>query len=394
MAACCRTSTNAARMRWHRNRGPVMIRSRSLALATAAAAVLLMTAHADAGGQQAQQQQQPQPPATGDQQSFRFKTGVELINVTATVTDENGRFVSGLGKDDFRVYQDEQLQTVTHFNNERVPVSLGIVLDTSGSMEGEKMNAAREALNGFLDQLNDPDDEVFLYRFDNHPVLVEGWTKDKRRLSYALSRMQPRGGTALYDAVADAVPLAQSGHNRKKAIVIISDGNDTSSRTDVQSLKRMIREAEVLVYAIGIDSQSEFGGWIPGGFGRFQRPRTPRFPIPFPFPMPGGGGRNPPPPSPPSMPSPNPRSGGRMDDRGNAFALREITDDSGGRTEIVRSTRDLNPATTGIADELSRQYYLGYEATGVKDGKWHPIRVEVKNVNYRVRARKGFVATP
>jgi Ca-activated chloride channel family protein len=347
----------------------------------------------------AQSGQQDQQPATNEQQqSFRFKTGVELINVTATVTDENGRFVSGLHKEDFRVYQDNELQEVTHFNNERVPVSLGIVLDTSGSMEGEKMNAAREALNSFLDQLNDPDDEVFLYRFDNHPVLVEGWTHDKRRLSYALSRIQPRGGTALYDAVADALPLAQSGQNRKKAIVIISDGNDTSSRTDVQSLKRMIREAEVLVYAIGIDSQSEFGF---GGFSRFQgatrfqRPRGPRFPVPFPFPIPGGGGRNPPPSNPPSYPpSPNPRSGGRMDDRVNAFALREITDDSGGRTEIVRSTRDLNPATSGIADELSRQYYLGYSANGPKDGKWHAIRVEVRNASYHVRARKGFVATP
>jgi Ca-activated chloride channel family protein len=371
-----------------------MTRRRSLALATAAVAVLLMNAHATArGGQQDQQQQQPT--GNGEQQSFRFKTGVELINVTATVTDVNGRFVSGLHKEDFRVYQDNELQNVTHFNNERVPVSLGIVLDTSGSMEGEKMNAAREALNSFLDQLNDPDDEVFLYRFDNHPTLVEGWTRDKRRLSYALSRMVPRGGTALYDAVADAVPLAQSGHNRKKAIVIISDGNDTSSRTDVQSLKRLIREAEVLVYAIGIDSQSEFGGWLPGGFGRFQRPRTPRFPVPFPFPIPGGGGRNPPPSPPPNYPSPNPRSGGgRMDDRVNAFALREITDDSGGRTEIIRSTRDLNPATSGIADELSRQYYLGYAASGQKDGRWHAIRVEVKNGNYHVRARKGFVATP
>ena len=369
-----------------------MTRSRSFALATAAVAMLLMNVHANARGGQQDQQQQPN---NSDQQSFRFKTGVELINVTATVTDENGRFVSGLQKEDFRVYQDNELQNVTHFNNERVPVSLGILLDTSGSMEGEKMNAAREALNSFLEQLNDPEDEVFLYRFDNHPTLVEGWTRDKRRLSYALSRMQPRGGTALYDAVADAIPLAQSGHNRKKALVIISDGNDTSSRTDVQSLKRMIREAEVLVYAVGIDTQNEFGGWIPGGFGRFQRPRTPRFPIPFPFPIPGGGGgRTPPPSPPPSYPSPNPRSGGRMDDRVNAFALREITDDSGGRTEIIRSTRDLNPATTGIADELSRQYYLGYAATGPKDGKWHAIRVDVKNATYHVRARKGFVSTP
>src|SRR3954465_3254176 len=368
-----------------------MRRSRSLALAAAVLAVLLMNAHADAQGGQ---QDQPQSKNT-EQQSFRFKTGVELINVTATGIDETGRFVSGLHKEDFRVYQDNALQEVTHFTNERVPVSLGIVLDTSGSMEGEKMIAAREALNSFLDQLNDPDDEVFLYRFDNHPVLVERWTHDKRKLSYELARIQPRGGTALYDAVADAVPLAQTGHNRKRALGIISDGNDTSSRTDIQSLKRIIREAEVLVYAIGIDSQNDFGGFFPGRFSghNFQRPRGPRFPVPFPFPIPGGGGRNPPPP-PPNYPTPNSRSGGRMDDRVNAFALREITDDSGGRTEIVRSTRDLNPATTGIADELSRQYYLGYEATGVKDGKWHPIRVEVKNVNYRVRARKGFVATP
>src|SRR6185312_3400638 len=128
-----------------------------------------------------------------------------------------------------------------------------------------------------------------------------------------------------------------------------------------------------------------------GGFGRFQRTR-PRFPIPFPFPMPGSGGRNPPPPSGPSSPSPNPRSGGRMDDRVNAFALREITDDSGGRTEIVRSTRDLNPATSGIADELSRQYYLGYAAPGEKDGRWHTIRVEVRDSSYHVRARRGYVA--
>lgn len=83
-----------------------------------------------------------------------------------------------------------------------------------------------------------------------------------------------------------------------------------------------------------------------------------------------------------------------MDDRVNVSALREITDDSGGRTEIVRGTRDLNPATASIADELSRQYYLGYPATGVKDGKWHAIRVDMRNGTYHVRARRGFIATP
>src|SRR5687768_3598532 len=125
--------------------------------------------------------QQPAPQDQQSNESFRFRTGVELINVTATVSDESGRFVSGLRKEDFRVYQDGELQEVTHFNSERVPVSLGIVLDTSGSMDGEKMRAARRALERFLSLLGS-DDEVFLYRFDTSPVLVEGWTTDRARL--------------------------------------------------------------------------------------------------------------------------------------------------------------------------------------------------------------------
>ena len=82
------------------------------------------------------------------------------------------------------------------------------------------------------------------------------------------------------------------------------------------------------------------------------------------------------------------------DDRVNVSALRDITDDSGGRTEVIRAARDLDPATAGIADELSKQYYLGYASTGVKDGRWHSIRVEVRDGRYHVRARRGFVATP
>jgi VWFA-related protein len=204
----------------------------------------------------------------------------------------------------------------------------------------------------------------------------------------------------MYDTVAEAVPLAQSGHHRKKALVLISDGNDTSSRTDIYSLKQLIRETEVLIYAIGIDSQTE-PGFLPIGIGQggMQRPRPqpPRLPIPLPFPIPGGGGRRPPPAGPPIYPPPSPggsHRGGGNDDRVNVAALRSITDDSGGRTEIVRTARDLDPATEGIADELSRQYYLGYSATGVKDGRWHTIRVELRNPNYHVRARRGFVATP
>jgi Ca-activated chloride channel homolog len=372
-----------------------MMTRKFIALVGVASAVLCAPTTARLGAQSQPQsapshqpaQQSPSKPAQENQDAFRFRTGVELINVNATVTDQNGRFVSGLQQDDFRVFQDDQPQPITHFNAERVPVSLGIVLDTSGSMEGEKMAAARDALNSFLAELNDPDDEVFLYRFDSIPTLVEGWTRDKRRLSYALDRIRPRGGTALYDAVADAIPLVQAGHNRKKALVIISDGNDTSSRTDIVSLKQLIRETEVLIYAIGIDSPNTFG-YFPSRLSQLQRP--PRMPTPWPFPIPGR--RNPPSQPPPSWPPGNHRN--PNDDRVNVTALREITDDSGGRTEIVRNTRDLDPATSGIADELSRQYYIGYPSTGAKDGRWHTIRVDVRNPAYHVRARRGFVATP
>jgi VWFA-related protein len=337
--------------------------------------------------------QQPQ-----DSQAFRFKTGVELINVTATVTDANGRFVSGLRKQDFRLFEDGQEQEITHFNAERVPVSLGLIVDTSGSMEGEKWLAARQALNRFLFELLDPGDEVFLYRFDNVPELVEGWTTDKQRIANALARIRPRGATSMYDAVADAIPLVQTGKHRKKALVIISDGNDTNSRTMIRELKQMIRETEVLVYAIGIDSQDTYmpmRRWPPSPLITEMQGQPPRMPVPMPFPMPGG--RRPPPRTPPpTVPPPinGPTAHGRLDDRVNVAALRDITDDSGGRTEIIRTPRDLDPATSGIADELSKQYYLGYPAQAKKDGQWHTIRVEVRSANYLVRARRGYIATP
>ena len=329
-------------------------------------------------------------PIAQQQDGFRFKSGVELINVTATVTDRSGRFYSRLTKDDFIVYEDNKPVEVTHFSAERTPVSLGIVVDTSGSMQGEKWGAAVNAIDRFLRMMSDELDEFFLYRFSANADLVADWTADRDRLASLLGRIHPNGGTAMYDAAAEAVPMAQSGQNRKKAIVIISDGNDTSSRVGVSEVKQVVRETEVLVYAVGIDGQGE---------PTFQRPTPPiqqpqpRLPIPFPFPGGGRGGRIP-------MPQPGgypPTSGRRsisMDDRVNVMALREITDDSGGRTEIVRDFRDLDPAVANIADELSQQYYLGYPSPGHRDGRWHTIRVELRDPSLKVRARKGYVATP
>ena len=335
----------------------------------------------------------------------KFRSGIELINVTATVADADGRFVPNLTQDDFVVFEDDQRVDVTQFSAERVPVSLGIALDTSGSMAGDKMKAARGAIARFVNDLLDRNDELFLYRFSNYPVLVQGWTRDRRDLLDPLYRLTPNGATAMYDAVAKAIPLAQMGLNQKKALVIISDGNDTTSRTEIRDLKEQIRQSEVLVYAVGIDS-------VGGEQVTRRTPITPpRVPIPIPQPFPGGprggfggGGRFPPSTPQPPIGGGNGGSGGTggtsgsfqgrgLDDRVNVSALRDMTDDSGGRTEIVRNPSDLDPATAGIADELSKQYYLGYQSPGKKDGRWHAIRVELKNRSYRVRARRGYTAS-
>lgn len=338
--------------------------------------------------------QQPEPSAQSPAPGFRFKSGVELINVNATVSDATGRFVAGLTQDDFIVYEDDQPQAVTHFSADRVPVSLGIVLDTSGSMDGAKIKAAQHALDRLLYDLLDPADEIFLYRFGDHPTLIQGWTTDRQLLTRALGRISAVGGTAMYDAVAQALALVPQAQHRKRALVVISDGNDTSSRLSLPAMKALIRESESLVYAIGLDCVADPDSRTP------QRPRFQRrgsIPIPIPLPFPPGRPRGIPAPPPrrrmPMPPPPVPGSGRDCSDPVDVTALRDVTDDSGGRAEIVRAPRDLDPATAGIADELSRQYYLGYLSPEKRDGRWHSIRVEVRNPRFRVRARRGYVAS-
>ncbi|MBI4265699.1 MAG: VWA domain-containing protein [Acidobacteria bacterium] len=313
------------------------------------------------------------------QEGFTFRSGVELINVTATVTDGEGRFVSGLRREDFTIYEDGERQEITHFSNERVPVSLGMALDASGSMTPDKMSAARSAIDRFIYDLLGPDDELFFLEFANRPRLMQDWTDDRRAISRAVARVSPTGGTALYDAIADALPSAQAGRHTKKALLVISDGNDTSSTISIPELRQLIRESEVLVYALGVDGTAPVQRSGP----------TIQLPIPLPFPIPGRGG--------PQRPLPPIVGGGTRArtsaDRVNADALRQITDDTGGRTEIIRGFGDLDGATARIADELSRQYYLGYASPGKKDGRWHAIRVDVRDRRLAVRARRGYVAS-
>ena len=327
------------------------------------------------------------------QDGFKFKSGVDLVNVTATVTDDSGRFVPGLTKEDFTIFDNGQIQAITHFSSDRVPVSLGILLDTSGSMTDDKMNAAKAAINRFVTDLLGPEDELFFVEFADTAHLRQDWTTDRQKITRALRRAQAGGGTAMYDAIAESLPIARNGKHRKKALLLISDGNDTHSRTTVYDLRQAIRESEVLVYALGVDGQE-----LPRSiFPPQQQPPSTRPPTTTPFPIPGiGGGRR-------TFPQiviggggggsgrrPLPRGG---DSRVNADALRQLTDDSGGRTEIIQGFRNLDEATARIADELSRQYSLAFVAPGERDGRWHAIRVEVRDRWVNVRARKGYMAS-
>lgn len=312
----------------------------------------------------------------------RFRGGVDLIHVSATVTDGDGRFVSDLQASDFTILEDGIRQNITYFSNERVPVSLGILLDASGSMTREKMSAALSAINRFVFELLGPEDELFFAEFANAPRLSQSWTQDKGAISRAVREVSPGGGTALYDAIAEALPVAETGRHRKKALLVISDGNDTNSEIPPGQLRTRIRDSDVLVYALGIDGTARpitasptrppFRLPGPPAFPRLPGRGRPRFPQIL-----GGGA---------GWPQP---SGARV----NADALRDLTDDTGGRTEIVRGVRGLDAATARIADELSRQYSLAYTSSQERDGRWHAIQVELRNRRLNVRARRGYTAS-
>jgi Ca-activated chloride channel family protein len=323
-------------------------------------------------------------PVTHAQDGFRFKSGVDLVNVTATVTDDDGRFVPSLTKDDFAIFENGRRQEISHFSNERTPVSLGILLDASGSMTADKMAAARSAIDRFIYDLLDRDDELFFMEFASTARVTQAWTTDRAAISRAVGRVDPVGGTAIYDAVARAVPMAAAGRHKKKALLVISDGNDTSSTISVALLRQQIRDSEVLVYALGVDgavrtesgrARPPIGLPVPNPFP----PSRPRGPIQLPPIIGGGGG-----------------GGGTWTrttgERVNPDALREVTDDTGGRTEIVRGFGDLQAATARLADELSKQYSLAYSSTEERDGRWHAIRVEVRERRLTVRARRGYMA--
>lgn len=268
-----------------------------------------------------------------------FRSAVELTSITATVRDADGRLVTGLPREAFDVYEDGVRQQVTQFTNERVPVSLALLLDISDSMFGRRIVDARAAVERFLVDLLDPADEFVLLAFNHQPFFLSTWSRDRVRVAGVLEGLRPSGGTAAYDAVLAALPQFVSRGNQRAALVLISDGADTASDATLREVRAALLRTDAFAYAIAIDSGAQ-----------------------------------------------------AINTRVNPAALQEMTDTSGGRTEVVRGTEEMLPAIARIAEELNSQYLLGYTSPHGADGEFHSIRVRVRGGEYRVRARNGYVA--
>ena len=158
-----------------------------------------------------------QPPVTDNR---LFQSGIEITSITATVTDREGHPVTGLERGAFEVYEDGVRQTVTQFTSERVPIGLGVLLDISDSMFGKRMEDARAAVQTFLFELLDPADEYFLMAFNHRPRALTGWTREPGDVRHALAGLRPSGGTAIYDAILEALPLIDARTRQRAAILV------------------------------------------------------------------------------------------------------------------------------------------------------------------------------
>src|SRR5207245_6034035 len=193
-----------------------------------------------------------QTPAFRDQRPYQ--SGIEITSITATVTDAEGHLVTGLPLDAFEVYEDGEKQTVTQFTRERVPIGLGVLLDISDSMFGKRIEDARAAVDRFLFDLLDPADEFFLMAFNHTPRFSTGWTRKQAEVQRALAALKPSGGTAIYDAILDALPLLERRTRQRGALLVISDGADTASTATLREVRSALLRTDAFVYAIAIDS--------------------------------------------------------------------------------------------------------------------------------------------
>ena len=256
-----------------------------------------------------------------------IRVDTNLVLIPVTVTDPLNRFVTGLDQDAFKVLEDKVEQKIVSFGSEDAPLSIGIVFDTSGSM-GPKLEKSRQAVSEFFKTAN-PEDEAFLVEFSDRPELATPFTHNLEEIQNRLTFTQSKGRTALLDGIYLALHTMKKAHNPRKALIVISDGGDNSSRYTESEIKNLVKEADVQIYAIGI-----------------YEPMSAR-------------GR-----------SPEELSGPGL--------LTDVSEPTGGRHFIVENLNELPDVAAKIGIELRNQYVLGYNPSNqARDGKYRKVNVKL-----------------
>jgi VWFA-related protein len=285
------------------------------------------------------------PAAHDVRQRASIRVDTELVLVPVTVCDPLNRPVTGLEKDNFRIFDDRIEQTVTHFGMDDEPLAVGLVFDASGSM-GNKMRKARMSAAAFFKTAN-PEDEFFLVQFNDRPKLISGLTSDIEELQNRLAFTQARGRTALLDAIYLSLQQMKKSRKQRKALLIISDGGDNSSRFSEAEVRSLVRESDVLIYAIGIFEPTVL------------RPRT-------------------------------------IEEFSGPSLLTEIAEHTGGRHFRVDNLNELPDIAARIGVELRNRYVLGFSPTSERDGRYHRLHVRVDpppgGPQLRVFWRAGYYA--
>ena len=274
-------------------------------------------------------------------------TNTDLITLTVTVTDTYGRYVSGLSQKAFSVFDEKHQQEITFFSDDDAPVSVGVIFDVSGSMSGDKIKRARDALAKFI-QTSHNADEYFLIAFNSRAQLLLDKTRNGDAVLDKLTFVQTKNQTALYDACYLGVERVQRGAHPKRALLLISDGQDNNSRYTFNEVRRLLKESDVVLYSIGILSGSDSTNALG---------------------MEGQG------------------------------ILDELSGVSGGKAFFPRSAAEMDDIFEQIALELRHQYSIGYKPSNfTNDGKWHRIKVKVSPPRglprLFVRSKEGYYAIP
>ena len=286
-------------------------------------------------------------------QTARFKADVDQVVVYAAVYDGTGQLVSSLTKEDFEVYENKIVQEVTYFGLDDVPSTVGIVMDSSGSMRGKK-DFVDEATDLFLEMTN-PANELFLLAFNNEIEIAEDFTRDMEDIRDALFNVIVNGGTALYDAIYLAVEHAAEGSEPKKVVIVFTDGEDKDSYYELEELLEKVEESDVQIFLVAFLDQDlpDDGGF----FGMFKSPKEKV-----------------------------------------ARAMASIAEATGGRALFPQKKKDVEKAFRMIASELRNQYRLAYVSNIIQEEDeegWRSVQVRLLNAKergLRVRARKGYHA--